>query len=110
MATHVFEAKDGTRVERWYSMHKNAPKKIKIGGKWFHRQFGTGAFVSVEGDYVCTGYQFDENDAKFAKRVDADGFPVCTSKEEIRDLQGKVNDASKGTARFEYDFGLHNRT
>jgi hypothetical protein len=109
MANHDFMAKDGTVIERWYSMTRKAPKKIKVGRKFYYRQIGAGEFVSVEKNYCVTAYQFDEEDAKLAPRKDQDDFPVLLTKREIRDFAHKVNDRSKGKDKFEYQFGLHDK-
>lgn len=115
MATHVFEAKDGERIERWYSMTRKSPppKRIKVGGKTYVRQYGTGATKPlVERNYHVVAYQFDESDAKVARsmgiKTDEDDFPVLTSKKQIRDFAHKMNEREKGRTNFQYDFGIHN--
>ena len=114
MPTHVFEAKDGTRVERWYEMSatKNPPRTITVKGKRYVRQFGAGSMVSVEKNYVARGYQFDDDDAQLARKVGAhvdDQGILLDSKKKIRAFQDQMHKKSQGKADWQYEFGIHNK-
>lgn len=108
MPTHLFRAKDGSEVERYYRLSEDLPARIRVNGKTFTRQIGTGSTIVVEGDHETIVFQATEEQAAFAPRRDDMGHTLLRGKKEIRKFQDDCERLSgKPTLRFG-GFGLFN--
>ncbi len=104
---YTFQARDGSTVEREYSMH-DAPKvgtRIRVKGKTYRRvlDFGRSA-VMVEPDRSHTAYAFTKAQAqKYCMKFDKHGHGMLSGN-EIANVEARMQ--SDGIP-FKYDRGIY---
>lgn len=105
---YTFQARDGSTVERSYSMH-DAPKigaRIRVNGKTYRRVIEGSQQIAVEqNSYRHSLWALTKDQAKkYCKEFDQYGHGVARDRREIESIQSRMH--ADGVP-MGYDFGVH---
>ena len=109
MATYVFQAADGSVIEREYSMHDAPPvgKKIEYAGKRYKRVYTAPTPDVKEERHVCYSLPRAWQEKEFAglwNKWDERGHAVCEGKRDRQELQARMK-AHPKYSHYTWDSG-----
>lgn len=113
MPHHDYRAKDGSTIERYFSIHDTIPRRIRENGKTYHHVITGGLLGVAEPEWDSTTYQFSDVEAKaIAKPGELDpwGGLHLRGKRRILEAESQLARLRNGRQDQRFDFGSVGRS